>query len=69
MNCTTTNVVIGNITATKLGISSPVNSKNTASDKPRLTTSSMNRSDCVSQISATSPPVTATSAISNCRRI
>ena len=62
MNCTTTNVVIGRITATKLGMSRPVNSMKTPSDRPWFTTSSTKRSDCTSQTSAVSPPVTAISA-------
>ena len=67
MNCTTTKVVIGRITATKFGICRLVSSRNTRSDRPRLTTSSTKRSDWVSQISATSPVVTATSASSSWR--
>ena len=67
MNCTTTYVVIGRITDTKYGICRLDNSRNTRSDRPRLTTSSTNRNDCVSQISATRPVVTATSASSSCR--
>ena len=62
MNWITTKVVIGRMTATKLGISSPVSRMNTSKERPRFTTNSTNRSDCVSQISAVSPAVTAISA-------
>ena len=34
----------------KLGISRPVRCRNTTKDRPRFTTSSTKRSDCVSQI-------------------
>ncbi len=43
----------------KLGIKSPVSRMNTSKERPRFTTSSTNRSDWVSQISAVSPAVTA----------
>jgi len=44
-NGTTTKMVIGRMTATKLGISSPVSSTNTTRERPWLTTSSTKRSD------------------------
>ena len=43
------------MTAIKLGISSPVRRMNTTRERPRFTTSSTNRSDCVSQMSAVNP--------------
>ena len=69
MNCTTTKVVIGRITATKLGISRPVSSTKTTSERPWFTTSSTNRSDWISQTSAVSPPVTAISAKASWRKM
>ena len=57
------------MTATKLGISSPVSCRKTQSDSPRFTTSSTKRSDWVSQIRATSALVAATSAMANWRNM
>ncbi len=52
---------MGRITPKKLGSSRPVSSRKTQIDNPRSSTSSMNRSDWVSQTSAASPTVTAIS--------
>ena len=62
-------VVIGMMTATKPGSIRLVSSRNTKKDRPRSSTSSMKRSDWVSQTSAASPVVTASSATANWRRM
>ena len=61
--------VIGRMVATKLGTSSMVSRTNTNGESPWLTMIWMKRSDWVSQISATSPVVTSSSATSSWLKI